>query len=139
MKRIGWFTTGRGPGSLGLFSTARSKIRNGEIDAEISIRDGRVSALVLTENREALDALKAETRALQQALQDAGLKADADSLSFQMQGEHGRRSTGQMFVPEGADVRSSSNRAEEGALKDTLRSAEPHRPVNPRGQLDVVA
>ena len=36
MKRIGWFTTGRGPGSLGLFSTARSKIRNGEIDAEIS-------------------------------------------------------------------------------------------------------
>lgn len=112
----------------------------GHVEVKLEVgRDGRVSALVLTENREALDALKAETRALQQALQDAGLKADADSLSFQMQGEHGRRSTGQMFVPEGADVRSSSNRAEEGALKDTLRSAEPHRPVNPRGQLDVVA
>ncbi|MBX3517341.1 MAG: flagellar hook-length control protein FliK [Rhodospirillales bacterium] len=112
----------------------------GHVEVKLEVgRDGRVSALVLTENREALDALKAETRALQQALQDAGLKADADSLSFQMQGEHGRRSTGQMFVPEGADVRSSSNRAEEGALKDTLRSAEPHRPVSPRGQLDVVA
>lgn len=36
MKRIGWFTTGRGPGSLGLFSTLRSKIRSGEIDAELS-------------------------------------------------------------------------------------------------------
>ena len=36
MKRIGWFTTGRGPGSLGLFSTVRSMIRSGEIEAEIS-------------------------------------------------------------------------------------------------------
>ena len=36
MKRIGWFTTGRGPGSLGLFSTVRSQIRSGEIDAKLS-------------------------------------------------------------------------------------------------------
>jgi phosphoribosylglycinamide formyltransferase-1 len=36
MKRIGWFTTGRGPGSLSLFSTMRSKIRDGEIDAQLS-------------------------------------------------------------------------------------------------------
>lgn len=36
MKRIGWFTTGRGPGSLGLFSTIRSMIRNGDIDARLS-------------------------------------------------------------------------------------------------------
>lgn len=36
MKRIGWFTTGRGPGSLGLFTTMRSKIRSGEIDARIA-------------------------------------------------------------------------------------------------------
>ena len=36
MKQIGWFTTGRGPGSLGLFSTVRSMIRSGEIDAKLS-------------------------------------------------------------------------------------------------------
>lgn len=36
MKRIGWFTTGRGPGSLGLFSTVRSGIASGQIDARIS-------------------------------------------------------------------------------------------------------
>ena len=36
MKRIGWFTTGRGPGSLGLFTTMRSKIKNGEIDAQLA-------------------------------------------------------------------------------------------------------
>jgi phosphoribosylglycinamide formyltransferase-1 len=36
MKRIGWFTTGRGLGSLGLFSTVRSMIESGEIDAKLS-------------------------------------------------------------------------------------------------------
>jgi phosphoribosylglycinamide formyltransferase 1 len=36
MKRIGWFTTGRGPGSLGLFTTMRSKIKSGEIDAQLA-------------------------------------------------------------------------------------------------------
>lgn len=36
MKRIGWFTTGRGPGSLGLFSTVRSMIKSGEMDAKLS-------------------------------------------------------------------------------------------------------
>ena len=36
MKSIGWFTTGRGPGSLGLFTMMRSKIESGEIDAKLS-------------------------------------------------------------------------------------------------------
>ncbi len=35
-KSIGWFTTGRGPGSLGLFSMMMSKIKSGEIDAKLS-------------------------------------------------------------------------------------------------------
>ncbi len=36
MKRVGWFTTGRGPGSLGLFNAVRSKVRGGELAAELS-------------------------------------------------------------------------------------------------------
>lgn len=36
MRRIGWFTTGRGPGSLGLFTTMLAKIGNGEMDAKLS-------------------------------------------------------------------------------------------------------
>ena len=36
MKRIGWFTTARGPGSYGLFKTMMDAIRDGEIDAQIS-------------------------------------------------------------------------------------------------------
>jgi phosphoribosylglycinamide formyltransferase 1 len=36
MKRIGWFTTARGPGSLNLFKTMMDNISNGSIDAVIS-------------------------------------------------------------------------------------------------------
>lgn len=109
-----------------------------EVTLEVG-RDGRVSALVLAENREALDALKAEARALQQALQDAGLKPDADSLSFDMRGEHGRRSAGQAFVPEDQAARTPASRAAETEPKGTFQSAEPRRALNPRGQLDVLA
>jgi len=36
MKRIGWFTTARGPGSFNLFSTMMQRIKSGEIDARLS-------------------------------------------------------------------------------------------------------
>lgn len=36
MKRIGWFTTGRGPGSLNLFNTMMDRIEAGEIRARLS-------------------------------------------------------------------------------------------------------
>lgn len=36
MKRIGWFTTARGPGSFNLFSTMMGSIHSGEIEAELS-------------------------------------------------------------------------------------------------------
>jgi phosphoribosylglycinamide formyltransferase-1 len=36
MKRIGWFTTARGPGSFNLFRTMMDSIKDGTIDAEIS-------------------------------------------------------------------------------------------------------
>ena len=36
MKRIGWFTTARGPGSFNLFKTMMANIKDGSIDARIS-------------------------------------------------------------------------------------------------------
>jgi phosphoribosylglycinamide formyltransferase-1 len=36
MKRIGWFTTARGPGSHNLFMTMVERIRSGDIDASLS-------------------------------------------------------------------------------------------------------
>lgn len=112
----------------------------GHVEVRLEVgRDGRVSALVLTENREALDALKAEARALQQALQDAGLKPDADSLSFDMRSEYGRRSATQPFFPEDREARAPADLAGQGELQSPFQSAGPHRSSNPRGQLDVLA
>jgi phosphoribosylglycinamide formyltransferase 1 len=36
MKRIGWFTTARGPGSYNLFATMMDRLHRGEIDARLS-------------------------------------------------------------------------------------------------------
>ncbi len=36
MKKIGWFTTARGPGSYNLFSTMMNDIKNGKVDAKLS-------------------------------------------------------------------------------------------------------
>jgi phosphoribosylglycinamide formyltransferase-1 len=36
MKRIGWFTTARGPGSYNLFTTMMERMHRGEIDARLS-------------------------------------------------------------------------------------------------------
>jgi phosphoribosylglycinamide formyltransferase 1 len=36
MKRIGWFTTARGPGSYNLFSTMMDRLHSGEINARLS-------------------------------------------------------------------------------------------------------
>ena len=44
--------------------------------------DGRISALFLADTPAALDALKGDARALERALTDAGVKADAGSLDF---------------------------------------------------------
>ena len=36
MLRLGWFSTGRGEGSRGLFTCVKDAIDRGELDAEIS-------------------------------------------------------------------------------------------------------
>jgi len=48
--------------------------------------DGRVSAVVTADNKDTLDLLQRDQRALERALQDAGLKADSGSLSFNLRG-----------------------------------------------------
>jgi flagellar hook-length control protein FliK len=53
-------------------------------------QDGWVKATVVADIPQVLDALKAEARALERALQDAGLKADSGSLSFSLRGDGGQ-------------------------------------------------
>lgn len=60
----------------------------GRIDVRIDIaRDGKVTAHVLADRVETLDMMARDARALEQALKDAGLQADRDSLNFSRRGE----------------------------------------------------
>lgn len=57
----------------------------GRIDIRLEIgKDGRVSALVAVDKPQTLELLQRDARGLERALQDAGLKADSDSLSFSL-------------------------------------------------------
>jgi flagellar hook-length control protein FliK len=59
----------------------------GRVDVKLHMQDGRVTAHVTAEHRDTLDMLKADSRGLEQALKDAGLKTDGDSLSFSLRGD----------------------------------------------------
>jgi flagellar hook-length control protein FliK len=61
----------------------------GRVDVKMQVHDGRVTAHVTADNQDTLDALKADSRGLERALNDAGLKADSGSLSFSLRGDGG--------------------------------------------------
>jgi flagellar hook-length control protein FliK len=64
----------------------------GRIEVRLDIADRQhVSASLSAETPDALDLLRAESRLLERALQDAGLKTDTGSLSFHLR-DHGARS-----------------------------------------------
>ncbi len=61
----------------------------GKISAQIEIHDhDRVHIIVSAQRQDTLDALQRDARVLERALQDAGLRADSGSLSFQFQGNN---------------------------------------------------
>jgi len=65
-------------------------VEMGRIDIRLEIAsDGRVSAMVAVEKAQTLELLQRDSRNLERALQDAGLKADRDSLNFSLRGEGG--------------------------------------------------
>ncbi|MBI1261044.1 MAG: hypothetical protein GC184_04910 [Rhizobiales bacterium] len=57
----------------------------GRVDVRMEVRkDGHVTAHLTIDKPETLDLLQRDARALQQALNDAGLQADSDSLNFSL-------------------------------------------------------
>ena len=50
--------------------------------------DGRVHAVIAADKPETLDLLQRDARALERALNDAGLRADSGSLSFNLRGQN---------------------------------------------------
>ncbi len=60
----------------------------GKIEVRLDMgQDGRVNATIIADRPDTLDALRKDSRDLERALQDAGLKADANSLNFSLKGE----------------------------------------------------
>ena len=59
----------------------------GTIDVKLTTaHDGRISAVITADRSDTLNMLKQDSGTLQQALQDAGLKADSNSLTFNLSG-----------------------------------------------------
>ena len=59
----------------------------GRVEIRLDVmQDGRVAATIVADRPETLELLQRDTRGLQQALQDAGLKSDAANLSFNLGG-----------------------------------------------------
>ena len=76
----------------------------GRVDVKLEITSqGRVVAQISAEKPETLEMLQRDARGLQQALEDAGLKTDTGSLSFNLRGD------GSVFNRELADQSATGN------------------------------
>ena len=57
----------------------------GRVDVRLELgQDGKISALVTADRQDTLDLLQRDARGLERALQNSGLKADSNSLSFSL-------------------------------------------------------
>ncbi len=60
----------------------------GKLDIELSVDSkGKAGITITADNKQTLDLLQRDSRGLEKALSDAGLKTDAGSLSFNLRGE----------------------------------------------------
>ena len=89
----------------------------GRVEVKLDIGgDGRVKAMVMADKPETLDLLQKDSRVLERALQEAGLKTDNNSLSFNLQGKEGN---GQTHLSSNAGTNSNGeNHAEQETPDD---------------------
>lgn len=67
----------------------------GRVDVRLEVaHDGRVQAVIVADRADTLDMLQRDARALERALQDAGLKTDGGSLNFQLNRHDGDNQPG---------------------------------------------
>ena len=98
--------------------------------------DGIVKAVVLVDRPETLELMQRDARGLERALQDAGLKTDSGSLSFNLRGESEPGSNGEHDGLEfGAPETEPEPEAEPQVAPETLADAamaNPHRALDMR-------
>ena len=63
----------------------------GRVEVQLEVaKDGHVSAIVTADNKDTLDLLQRDSKALQEALAQAGFQAGDEDLSFNLRGEGGQ-------------------------------------------------
>ncbi|MFY7782256.1 MAG: flagellar hook-length control protein FliK, partial [Tagaea sp.] len=99
----------------------------GRIEIKLDVgQDGTLRASFAAERAQTLEALKNDSRQLERALQEAGLKPDAGGLNFSMRGDN--RENAQAFADLGGEFRGRrGGDAEDGApgSRDTALAAPP--------------
>lgn len=108
----------------------------GRVEIKLDVmQDGRVAATIVADRPETLDLLQRDARGLQQALQDAGLKANSGSLSFNLGGGNG--SNGQ----QAGDGNGASGQGQSSDLSDAVAendtAPEPRRASNSMIDVEV--
>lgn len=82
----------------------------GRIDVRMEVRqDGHITAHMTVDRPETLDLLQRDSRALQQALNDAGLQADADSLNFSLRDQNAGSNSGNGMADSSPNYGSGTN------------------------------
>ena len=114
----------------------------GRVEVKLDIGgDGRVKAMVMADKPETLDLLQKDSRVLERALQEAGLKTDSNSLSFNL---HGKEGNGQAYLSSNAEANSNGqNHAEQENQDDeALNEVEVSASAigtTPEGAINVLA
>ncbi|MFV1851084.1 MAG: flagellar hook-length control protein FliK [Thalassospira sp.] len=110
----------------------------GRVDVKMEIgHDGRIQGVIQADTRETLDMLRQDSRALQQALKDAGLNADSQSFTFEHRDQGGQSQEGkgqsrmtadQGSSPDDGDILSGAELAEHVGIGYG---------INPNGLVDI--
>jgi flagellar hook-length control protein FliK len=110
----------------------------GRVDIQLEVtHDGRVNAVVQVEKPETLEAMRQDSKALEQALKDAGLKTDSGSLQFSLRGEGGNDGAAGQQTASNGGPGSGNDDAGDGTDQNEAGHPE-HQDIVSNDQIDVV-
>jgi flagellar hook-length control protein FliK len=90
----------------------------GRVEVRLDVgKEGRVSAVITADRSDTLDLLQRDARILQHALQDAGLQADSNSLSFELKNQE------QAFTPSSGGSGGGTSDSGDGGLPGASEAA----------------
>ncbi|MGB3810661.1 MAG: flagellar hook-length control protein FliK [Parvibaculum sp.] len=106
----------------------------GRIDVRMEVKkDGNVAAHLIVDRPETLDLLQRDARALQQALNDAGLQANGDSLEFSLRDQNAGGNA-QGF---GSDTAGTSSTGDTAAAEETIKTSVYNINLSATGGVDI--